>query len=105
MKLSELWAKLHATDVVTWIGHAVQGVLIYYLLIWATGGNEVAAILAVLTAFAHREISDLASFLYTTHDAPAMRKALLPHKLQDGFFDFVAPLIAVGIVRGIVGLL
>lgn len=105
MKLSDLWTRLHSTDVVTWIGHAVQGVLIFYFLLWATGGNDVAAGLAVFVAFLHREISDILSFLYKTRDAPGLRKSHLPDKLRDGFFDLFAPLVAVGIVRGIVGLL
>ena len=67
--------------------------------------GSIKAGLAVFAAFAHRELSDILGFLYTTRDAPAMRKALLPHKAQDGFFDFFAPLVAVGIVRGLIGLL
>lgn len=105
MNLPNLWEKLTATDLVTWIGHAVQGVLIFYVILWATGGNDVAAGLAVFVAFLHREISDLVTFLYNTRDDPGTRKALLPQKARDGFFDLFAPLVAVGIVRGIVGLL
>lgn len=97
-KFGDLYDKLHGKDWITWVGHGVQGVLIFYILLWATG-SDVAAGMGVLMAFLHREISDLLG---------AYRKGgkrAFAEKLPDSTLDFMVPLVAVGVVRGLTQLI
>ena len=113
--MKKIWAWLTDKNWKTWIGHLIQGCLIYLFVYWSVRGwfveakdwdpalaseaAEMAGGMSVLFAFLHREVSDLIAAVVKDG------RRGFADKIEDSWWDFVFPLIGVGLVVGIVNLI
>lgn len=85
--LRKFWDWAHSSNLLTWIGHGVQGFIGYWVCkgVHMTPGQSVFSVGLV---FGHREANDIINARLALGNWPTALKA----KGQDGYFDLWAAL-------------
>jgi len=113
-KLIALYRKLHSTDLLTWVGHAIQAFLIvgltYAFMVvmpgeWPHDARLGVGTYGALMVFGHRELSDIIPAWIKAHESadPDAQKHLTA-KLKDGFGDFWSVPVGVALFALVAGL-